>query len=123
MDLEQARYIVHYYESFMSAQELRVCKHLFITSKITGGRSDSAAQEEATKKTSALHDLLSTDPDVKRLAAAGMDAFVLKTAERIRGDHREDIFFNNCPRCGGLARTPKARQCRHCFHDWHVTAI
>ena len=26
---------------------------------------------------------------------------------------------NNCPKCGKLARTPKAKQCRYCFYNWH----
>jgi hypothetical protein len=122
MDLEQARYIVRYYRSFLTAEERRAWGHLFATSKITRGRTDSAAQEEAWTKGSPLHELLSTDPQVKQLAAAGMDAFDLQTAERIYRDHREEIVFNNCPQCGGLAMTPKARQCRHCHHDWHATS-
>jgi hypothetical protein len=27
--------------------------------------------------------------------------------------------LNCCPKCDALAKTPKARQCRYCFHDWH----
>ncbi len=34
-------------------------------------------------------------------------------------DYRDKIYMNNCPVCGKLARTPHARQCRHCGHDWH----
>jgi hypothetical protein len=32
-------------------------------------------------------------------------------------DHGIDII-NTCPQCGQLARTPLAKQCRHCGHDW-----
>jgi uncharacterized C2H2 Zn-finger protein len=28
---------------------------------------------------------------------------------------------NRCPRCGEVAKTPKAKQCRFCKHDWHGT--
>lgn len=31
----------------------------------------------------------------------------------------EKVFLNNCPKCNKLARTPYARQCRHCGHSWH----
>jgi len=31
----------------------------------------------------------------------------------------DKVFWNLCPKCNGLARTPKAKQCRHCYHDWH----
>jgi len=34
-------------------------------------------------------------------------------------DYKDQLFFNNCPKCEKLARTPYAKQCRHCGHDWH----
>lgn len=40
-------------------------------------------------------------------------------AQSIIRRHGSDIVWNRCPICSGLARTPRARQCRHCFHDWH----
>jgi ribosomal protein L40E len=42
-----------------------------------------------------------------------------KLAEIILRDFPDKILFNNCPRCGKLARTPQAKQCRHCGYDWH----
>ena len=62
---------------------------------------------------------LSDDPEVLLLARDGYDAFVLVTGQRILRDNRDRIVLNYCPRCGGLARTPKARQCRFCGKDWH----
>jgi hypothetical protein len=82
MDFEQARYIVRYYGWFMSDEERRAWRHLLATFKLTHGRTDTAAQEEAWRGRP-LNNPLSTDPKVKRLAAAGMDAFELQTAERI----------------------------------------
>jgi len=121
MAFEQARYIVRFYGSFMSDQERRAWRHLFAIFKLTHRHTDTAAQEEAWGRGRPLDNLLSTDPKVKRLAAVGMDAFELQTAERIGRDHREGVMFNNCPRSGGLAKTPKARQRRHCRQDWHAT--
>lgn len=37
-------------------------------------------------------------------------------ATRIIKEHPEVI--NNCPQCNRLARTPKAKQCRHCLYTW-----
>jgi len=34
-------------------------------------------------------------------------------------NYGDKIFWNLCPNCGELARTPKAKQCRHCNQDWH----
>ena len=53
------------------------------------------------------------------LASGGFQAFVLRTGERMMRDHQEKIALNCCPQCGRLARTPTARQCRFCRHDWH----
>jgi hypothetical protein len=49
---------------------------------------------------------------VLRLASGGIDVFVVRTAQRILDEHKNKIVLNNCPRCGALAKTPKARQCR-----------
>lgn len=121
MELDRANYIVRYYEAFMTPDERLAWRHLFATFKITRGRSDDFAQEEASKSHKPIHELLSNDPEIKLLAAGGLDAFALRTAERIYRDHREEIYFNECPRCGRLAKTPKAKQCRYCHHDWHAT--
>jgi len=42
-----------------------------------------------------------------------------KIARIIIEKHEDRIFWNRCPKCGKLARTPKAKQCRFCQHDWH----
>ncbi len=31
----------------------------------------------------------------------------------------DKVFWNLCPECNKLARTPKAKQCRFCGHNWH----
>ncbi|MBV9888379.1 MAG: hypothetical protein JO119_17695 [Acidobacteria bacterium] len=122
MELDRARYIVRYYGAFMTSQERLANRHLCATSKITRGRSDKSAQEEAIASSKPIRELLSTDPEVKQLAAGGWEAFALSTAQRIDRMHHDEIFFNECPRCGKLAKTPKAKQCWHCHHDWHATS-
>jgi hypothetical protein len=119
MDLNRADYVVRYYSAFMTSQEHLAQRHLLATFKITHGRTDDFAQGEASESSKPIRDLVSTDPEVKRLAAGGWDAFALRTAERIYREHRDEICFNECPRCGKLAKTPKSKQCRYCHHDWH----
>jgi hypothetical protein len=121
MEPDRANYIVSYFSAFMTSQERLAQRHLLATLKITRGRTDESAQEEAVETSKPIRELLSTDSEVKELAAGGWDAFVLRTAERIYSEHHAEIFFNECPRCGGLAKTPKAKQCHHCHHDWHET--
>lgn len=49
----------------------------------------------------------------------GYDAFEIKVAERIWDNFQQEVFLNNCEKCGKLARTPYAKQCRHCGYSWH----
>lgn len=122
MDKELALYVVTYYPELMTADERRADRHLATTFKWTHGRSDAAAQDELRREQSARGRWLSDDPAVLRLAAEGLEAFRLRTAARILADHREAVFLNYCPKCAGLTRTPKARMCIHCGHDWHHVA-
>ena len=120
MGADEARYVFHNYSCLMTPKEQRAFSHLGGTMKATLGRSDPAAQEEVRAGSTHLRKFLSDDPAVLRLARDGYDAFVLQTGQRILKDHQGEIFLNCCPRCNALARTPRARQCRFCGHDWHT---
>jgi hypothetical protein len=43
-----------------------------------------------------------------------------KIVERILNEHKNEIKFNICPKCKKIARTPNARQCRHCGYNWRI---
>jgi hypothetical protein len=119
VDWRKAAYIVRYHRGFMTRQERLAYRHLIATAKATDGRSDAAAQLQARSGFRHARDWFSDDPEVLTLAHEGYEAFVTRTAERIFEQHRYEILFNHCCQCGALARTPKARQCRFCGHDWH----
>jgi hypothetical protein len=119
MEKDTAGYIFRYFDDWMTAQEKLARKHLFATDKATHGRTDAEAQNEARSSSNPVISFLSNDPEVLRLASGGLDAFIERTAHRIFDEHSSEIVFNNCPRCGALAKTPKAQQCRFCRHDWH----
>ena len=38
---------------------------------------------------------------------------------RLKEKYGEKVFYNRCPKCNQLARTPKAQQCPNCYCDWH----
>lgn len=59
-----------------------------------------------------------TDDKTNALAALGKEQLNRIIAERLLKDHGSEIL-NTCPRCEKLARTPLAKQCRHCGFDWH----
>ena len=122
MDTGKAAFVVRYYGHLMTTQERLAYWHLVRTAKAMHGRSDWAAQTEARNKLSHGNEKvkgLSDDPEVLNLTREGLGVFVARTAQRILDEHRAEVRFNYCCRCGALARTPKARQCRFCRHDWH----
>ena len=61
--------------------------------------------------------MTSTDPQVLELLKDGYSEFRKRVIERIYNEQLSKL--NRCPKCNGLARTPRARQCRYCWHDWH----
>ncbi len=116
---EVAHYVLRFHYELMTEAERKAQRHLFATMKATMGRSDVAAQKEA--QTSRTHSkFLFDDRDVLGLAAEGYEAFALRTAARILQERGGEVRLNRCPRCGELARTPTAKQCRLCGHDWHA---
>jgi ribosomal protein L40E len=120
MDLAKAVYIVRYHGHFLTRQERLAYRHLMGTMKAAHGRSDAAAQLEVRSGPRHSSDWFSDDPEVLSLTNDGWEAFLAHTAERIFDQHRYEVLFNHCCRCGALARTPRAKQCRSCGNDWHA---
>lgn len=66
---------------------------------------------------------INSDPEVIKLLEYGYEVFEQNVVTRIIAETPEKVFFNNCPKCNKLARTPYAKQCRHCGYSWHdITA-
>jgi ribosomal protein L40E len=62
---------------------------------------------------------ISERQEVREFLKHGYEEFELNVARRIMKEAPEKVFLNICPKCYKLARTPYARQCRHCGHSWH----
>ncbi len=101
-------YVVNYFDGFMTKTEWLARRSFIVEGKLKAGYDSTL-----------LADLQSTDPEVLALMADGVEVFLRRVRDRILRDHRDSIIFNYCPRCGRLAKTPKARQCHRCHHDWH----
>jgi hypothetical protein len=56
------------------------------------------------------------------LIGDGVDVFHRRAAQRVLREHGKTVFLNRCPRCNRLVRTPRAKQCLWCGHDWHKAA-
>ncbi len=117
---EIANYVIHFHSSLMTDVESKARAHLVATMKATKGRSDEQAQHQA-RSHPGFSKWIASDELVLQLAKDGYQNFQLQTAARILRDSGDKVFFNLCPACGKLARTPTAKQCRHCHHDWHAT--
>jgi hypothetical protein len=89
----------------MTAKKKLASRYLTATAKVTHGRSNVDAQEEARNSRMHLRNFLSADPEVLELARDGVDAFVPRTAQRIMAAHSDELHINRCPRCGKVART------------------
>ena len=62
---------------------------------------------------------ISEESDVNKLLNKGFATFKEDLAIRIFNSHTEELNLNLCPKCFKITRTPWAKQCRFCFHDWH----
>jgi hypothetical protein len=59
------------------------------------------------------------NPIAESILAEELDAFRRGVAQRLLRENRDQIVVNRCPACHRVARTPQARQCFRCGHDWH----
>lgn len=110
---EEALYIIVYFSNLMNEQERRALRHIQSTSKLDGVENPNLINAYYKRG------WLTTDSEVLSLLNQGDDQFVIACAERILRENPEKVFFNLCPNCGKLARTPQAKQCRFCREDWH----
>jgi rubrerythrin len=108
---ELAVYIVNYYHHLMTAEERAAHSSILAESKIEHDNSPSMKET--------LQGHVSTDPKVRALLADGKEAFFARVRDRVLRDHPNEVFLNQCPRCGALAKTPTAKQCPKCFFSWH----
>jgi len=111
--LEQANYIIAYYSSLLNPTEAKALRHQRSTFKLKDSNDDT--QRRMYLKTG----WLSVDPEILNYLKDGYNQFILNCAERILKDNPGVVYLNLCPLCNKLARTPQAKQCRFCGHNWH----
>lgn len=114
-DLFRAAYIINYFSNLLTKTEKDALRH-YQTSYSVGFDIDDSSTivKKAYEK-----GWLSSHPKVLDLLKDGYETFELNVANRVMNETPEKVFFNNCVKCGGLARTPFARQCRFCGNNWH----
>ena len=113
MDKETSQYIIKHYSPLMSKSEKLAWKHYCSEVKLDGNHNQSAV--DLYKRVG----WMSEDKNVLDLLGDGIECFQERVAERILKSHPDKVFLNYCLGCNRLARTPYAKQCRHCSLDWH----
>jgi hypothetical protein len=116
MEKDKIKYILNYFSSLMTKEEQVAWRHWSTTYKMEHSES-TFDQKDSRKKLSIERGLMTDDKHILVLLEDGIDDFERRVAERINTEN--SINFNDCPNCGKLARTPKAKQCRFCVYDWH----
>jgi hypothetical protein len=109
-----ADYIFNNYSQFYTDSESKAIRHHFGQVKFQHWPGDSP---DIIKKE--IESFKTVDQEALQLLKNGYAHFIRNTAERIYGEHKAELKLNLCPNCQRIARTPQAKQCRFCRHDWH----
>ncbi|MGF7041049.1 hypothetical protein [Mucilaginibacter lappiensis] len=111
---ERANYIIIHYLGMLTEHEMEALKHHRHPLKLR-----ELPDGELRTKIYLRNQWLSDEPEILKQLDKGYVQFILNCAERILKDNPDKVYFNLCPVCRKLARTPDAKQCRFCGHDWH----
>jgi hypothetical protein len=121
LDKQAIDYILNYYSRFMTLKEAAATKHFITSYKFRETLSNDTSGENADFLQQ--KEWLSNDADALFLLKDRYEQFRRRTAERILEETSKQIYFNKCPKCDRLARTPLAKQCRFCGNDWHKQVV
>jgi hypothetical protein len=113
MTAELQKYLLEQCRDWMLPEEIRALTRFGLT---TYGEEGTRKVALAEPKMEAMYGF--ADEKTNQLVEMGKEKMQIRIAERLLKDSA-DTIINNCPQCGKLARTPRAKQCRHCKHDWH----
>jgi len=112
MDQETVDYIVSYFSNLYTEEEKYTIEIDIVKSF---GTAEAFADYEAHYEMG----MFSEQEDYLELVKMTAGEFNSILATRLLCDHKDKIFINRGKKCDKLARTPLAKQCRHCGHDWH----
>jgi hypothetical protein len=111
MTTEEVDYIINHFNNLISEPERIAMKHHFYADEIDGS--------SLRKRWYLERKWITEDLEILKLLDGGYEQLRLRAAENALKNHPDKVYFNRCEICGKVARTPLARQCRFCGHDWH----
>lgn len=102
------RYLLQHYRHLLTADERDLLAHdeWFVV----GGPDDPDRLGLARE---------SAPPELRQRVARGREALYREIVSRVLQQHATEVVINRCPVCEGVCRTPRAKQCWQCGHDWH----
>jgi hypothetical protein len=115
-DIVLFKYVSGHELSLMTDLERRVAGAIITRAKAQGFESRGASEAARMLSEKWGH---AGDPQVEAALADGPEAFRRRVSQRVLSDPRARALINRCPRCQRIVRTPAARQCFWCGHDWH----
>ena len=111
-DLELTRYVWDHYAPLMTEFELRAGQAILGRLKAT--HAEAPPSHPLWTRWGAAG-----DPAIEAALADGPEAYRRRVRIRVLAESGGEVFVNRCPSCGRVVRTPNARQCLWCGHDWH----
>lgn len=109
--IEQTVY--RYYRHLLTPREYQVALAFHAKAK-----AQAYQDPEREDRTRAIMGTLG-DSEIDAIVTDGFLEFRRAVVDRILRDHGSGISFNRCPACQRIVRTPLAKQCMWCKHDWH----
>ena len=98
-------------------------KYFWRKQDLKGFKLDSLVNSDSANI--AMYKILTTggsilkNKEIGNLTNDGYEAYKYRITEKIFKEHKNELELNLCPKCSKIARTPLAKQCQFCFHDWH----
>lgn len=110
-------YIYSSQETLMTEDE-RLALDVFMVRLQAKGLSDVGNQQAADQLLADSGQL--DNAAVNQLLEGGDFAFQQRVVDRVlHAEALGELVINRCPSCGKIVRSPLARQCLWCDHDWH----
>lgn len=101
MTIEQANYVILHYSDLLNLNEKRALKHHRSLLKL-----QDMPDGEVRRQLYLHNNWITDDPEILNYLSQGYIQFIITAAENIVKEHPDKLFFNRCPICNGLARTP-----------------
>jgi hypothetical protein len=112
---DTTKYVFHNYLPLLTENEKLAWKSLSAAAKGEASQSEQYAHFLSTR-------FRSDRAQVVSLLKKGPHEFFVGVRDRVLKEHKDNVILNHCPKCGALARTPRARICPKCSFNWRETS-